>query len=184
MQDFGDGAPTNLNFIIAGVIYPYVKTAEIYRCPADASSENPINGAINYWVSSGIPRVRSMSMNAFVSGGNQYGVVSDNPAAGIVNFTTIASILHPSNTWLLFDENPVTIDDGCAVLAPGAGTWENPPATYHNNAGGISFADGHSIIKRWHDPAILGHKVTGLNVAPQDRGVDLNWLDSQSTYSN
>ena len=26
------------------------------------------------------------------------------------------------------------------------------PASYHNRAGGLSFADGHSEIKRWVDP--------------------------------
>jgi prepilin-type N-terminal cleavage/methylation domain-containing protein len=188
MQDFGDGAPTNLNFIISGVIYPYVKSTDIYRCPADASSENPINGAINPWGGPGIPRVRSMSMNAFVSGGNQYGIVSDNPAAGIVNFPTTTSILHPGNTWLFADESPITIDDGAMINVPGSSSWENPPATYHNDASGMSFADGHSIIKKWKDPAILGHRLgqtVGVNGAtPLDRGVDLNWLLSLTTYSH
>jgi prepilin-type processing-associated H-X9-DG protein len=91
-------------------------------------------------------------------------------------------VTRPAGTWLLWDESPVTIDDGCAANTPGSTTYENPPATYHNNANGMSFADGHAMIKLWHDRAILGHNVTSTSTTPLDGGVDLRWLFSVTTY--
>ena len=33
--------------------------------------------------------------------------------------------------------------------------WWDVPASYHNGAGGLSFADGHAEIKRWRDQGVL-----------------------------
>jgi hypothetical protein len=186
MQDvLQDGAATNVTFIKNGVMYPYVNSVLVYRCPADLSSA--FRGAWLPWGLNGIPRVRSVSMNTWVCSGT--GVASPDPAGDLTQFGKISDIIRPAGTWLLWDESPCSIDDGCAVITPGSSTYENPPATYHNNANGMSFADGHAMIKLWHDPAILGHNVTiygtpltGLNVPPLDGGVDLRWLQAVSTY--
>jgi hypothetical protein len=123
-------------------------------------------------------------MNAFVSGGSTLGVDPDDPSAGIINFTTVAGIKRPVDTFLLWDESPVTIDDGAAIDAPGTTTWENPPATYHLNANGMSFVDTHAIIKQWHDQAILNHNVVSDDTTPKDGGVDLRWVEASMTYTN
>ena len=55
-----------------------------------------------------------------------------------------------SQAFVFIDENPSTVDDSFFVSDPNqVNHWVNAPATYHNNAGGISFADGHAEIKRW-----------------------------------
>jgi len=52
-------------------------------------------------------------------------------------------------------EHPDSINDGWwitevgANLAANPGAWEDLPASYHNRACGISFADGHSEIHKW-----------------------------------
>ena len=178
MQDFNDGAPWAPAFITNALLYPYVKTLKVYKCPADASTAD----AQGYypWGGSGQPRLRSMSMNGFICGDVAVPWTAQ-PGPGEQNFVKTSDIGRPAATWLLFDECPVTIDDGLGALVPGDTTWENPPATYHNNAGGISFADGHVVIKAWRDPAILGHKAY-LNCPPHDGWVDLVCMNSQSTY--
>ena len=61
----------------------------------------------------------------------------------------------PANTWVIMDENPVSINDGSlavsAVAAPGATYLIDYPSGNHERAAGISFADGHSIIHQWKD---------------------------------
>ena len=61
----------------------------------------------------------------------------------------------PSKTWVFMDENPKTINDGSmaisAVAAPGSTYLIDYPSGMHGGAGGISFADGHSIVHKWQD---------------------------------
>lgn len=57
----------------------------------------------------------------------------------------------PANTWVLMDENPVTINDGSLAISAVPGYLVDYPASYHNSAAGISFADGHALIKKWVD---------------------------------
>jgi prepilin-type N-terminal cleavage/methylation domain-containing protein/prepilin-type processing-associated H-X9-DG protein len=175
-----DYSATNIAYIQSGVMYPYVNNVLVYRCPADVSTAQI---GVNYfpWGGAGVPRVRSVSMNTWICSGTDV-AESANPAFDVIQFQKVSDITRPAGTWLLWDESPVTIDDGCAANTPGSTTYENPPATYHNNANGMSFADGHAMIKMWHDRAILGQNVTGNSTTPLDGGVDLRWLFSVTTY--
>src|SRR6185503_2835766 len=62
----------------------------------------------------------------------------------------------PAKAWLLVDEHPDSINDGCffndPLLARPSYRWTDLPASYHNGACGFSFADGHSEIKKWLEP--------------------------------
>ncbi|MBT5480049.1 MAG: hypothetical protein HOK45_13370, partial [Verrucomicrobia bacterium] len=59
----------------------------------------------------------------------------------------------------------------------------NTPASYHNKAATLSFADGHSEIKVWQDPRTfppMSKKDRPLNIAsPSNR--DVLWLQERST---
>lgn len=79
------------------------------------------------------------------------------------------------------DENPTSINDGWFVCDPSSASWVDIPATYHNAANGFAFADGHSEIKRWRDPAILP-RTAAIGVTPRDGGRDLKWLKERTTY--
>ncbi|MGC3956569.1 MAG: hypothetical protein QM813_00910 [Verrucomicrobiota bacterium] len=96
-------------------------------------------------------------------------------------FRKHSTIQKPSEIFVLLDENPGTINDGFFLLQLLASDWTDVPATYHNDANGISFADGHAEIKKWKDTAILGRRVTATGVAPADGGRDLKWLRERST---
>ena len=62
----------------------------------------------------------------------------------------------PANTWVIMDENPYSINDGSmatsAATTASGGYLIDFPSGNHNGAGGIAFADGHSIIHKWLDP--------------------------------
>ena len=67
----------------------------------------------------------------------------------------------PSMAWVLVDEHPDSINDGFFVIDmrgypdPKQAKLPDLPASYHNRAGGLAFADGHSEIKRWRDPRTI-----------------------------
>ena len=91
----------------------------------------------------------------------------------------------PSNTFVILDESRLSINDGYfAVLMD---TYDpmnlqgkmfmDVPATYHNKAGSLSFADGHSEIHRWRD----ARTITAVNWGVQPGNLDLDWLQSKSS---
>jgi type II secretory pathway pseudopilin PulG len=147
-------------YIEAGQIYPYVNSIGAYKCPADVAVP-PANEefGISY------PHVRSVSMNAWVGppavgGGRYWNGSVDGPDIRVFLKETDLSVPGPANTFLLIDENAESINDGYFVedpstLPPPPGKWVDCPASYHNNAAGLSFTDGHTEIRRWTDPVVL-----------------------------
>jgi prepilin-type N-terminal cleavage/methylation domain-containing protein/prepilin-type processing-associated H-X9-DG protein len=151
--NWGSGAPsganTNVQYIQDGALGPYTaRSLGVYKCPADK-----IPSAIG-------PRVRSISMNGFVGdhgGLTMYGVYGLNQYR-IFSKSTDFTRPGPAMTWVFIDEHPDSINDGlfgmrmpAAVTWPAATTWDDVPASYHNGAGGLSFADGHAEIRKWVD---------------------------------
>jgi prepilin-type N-terminal cleavage/methylation domain-containing protein/prepilin-type processing-associated H-X9-DG protein len=148
---------------------PYSKgSAALYKCPADKNKSGPNPG----------PRVRSISMDAALGDGNK--------VAFYPNFffaKKMADVVHPppAMAWVFVDEHPDSINDGCFFNNPlvtgGGSHWSDLPASYHNGAGGLSFADGHAEIKKWIDGTtkvpVTMRDFGGAN-APNGR--DYSWL--------
>ena len=178
--------PTSQNvgyqWIKAGQIYPYVNSTAIYKCPADSSS---VPGRFGLPAS---PHVRSMSINTWLA-----------PIAPYNNNTTVVSYYResqlinpgPVNLWVFMDENPVSINDGSFICEPDVQQWIDCPASYHNGAGGLAFADGHAQIKKWTDATVL-FKWKSPTIQPGNPGfvrlsptqnpdTDLQWLQNAST---
>ena len=63
----------------------------------------------------------------------------------------------PANLWLFIDENPSGINDGSFICDPQIQNWIDYPASYHNGAGGMAFADGHAEIHKWNGPVMNAH---------------------------
>lgn len=122
---------TNNNGLILGALYRFTQSLGIYHCPADLSSTN------------GVPRVRSYSLNGWMGG---------TWVKGQSNYTVFkqeTDIVKPSpaGAWVFIDENERSINDGWfAVDMVGDRGLLDAPATRHNYAYGLSFADGHAEI--------------------------------------
>jgi prepilin-type processing-associated H-X9-DG protein len=56
------------------------------------------------------------------------------------------------------DEQADSINDA-AYFSPTGNRWPDLPASYHNGAGSLAFADGHSEIHKWQS-SVLTRKVT------------------------
>jgi len=158
---------TDLNLVKAGSLYSYVKNVAVYKCVADKSTVKV--GSVDTPVS------RSLSMNAWMNG-NAWNTVD-------ILYKKSTDITRPApvNTWVFIDENPSTINDGYMVCDPENATgWIDLPAHYHIRSGGLSFADGHSEIRKWTDSAIINNK--GLfQAADGPPYTDLKWLQERST---
>jgi len=165
---------TNSTLIMDSLLWKYIGALPTYKCPADRKSRN------DSWSTKGPPSVRSMSMNNWMNPINPWAANKATQPNPVTNFRRLADIRSPVETWVTIDENPVSINDGWFVCDPANAGWVDAPAAYHNNAGGLSFADGHAEIKKWRDPQLLGKK-SGPG-APRDKGVDLNWLKARSTH--
>ena len=136
---------TNTSKLTEGQIGTYVgRNTAIFKCPSDVQS-----GAVG-------TRVRSVSMNGFVG---DYRNLANNIAGqtpGWNRFLKTSDLTRPgpANTWVLLDECPDSINDGffSVRMQPDASAkWTDVPSSTHAGAGGFSFADGHSEIKRWRD---------------------------------
>jgi prepilin-type N-terminal cleavage/methylation domain-containing protein/prepilin-type processing-associated H-X9-DG protein len=121
----------------------FSNTKNVFKCPSD----NRVSAAQRRlgWTE----RVRSISGNIRIGDDSNAWSCRDYP-----EYTRKMSGLTdpgPSQTWVYADEHPDSINDaGCFTPELERGNpWIDIPANYHNGAGGLAFADGHSEIKRW-----------------------------------
>lgn len=125
------------------------KSVRSFKCPADRIRAD--NGA----------RLRSYALNCMV--GNP-GELLDKYNRDFRQFIRSSDFARPSAVFLFLDEHPDTINDGFYMIRLGRYEWSNLPASYHNGAANVAFADGHAETRRW--------SVTGPNgtVRPAVRG--------------
>jgi len=165
------------NFIQAGLIYPYINTINAYICPADHTVTK--FGALSY------PRPRSYSMNCWLSPYPNRDATSifGGQQARIFNKDTDLTQPGSSMTFVFIDENQLSIDDGYFACSPGLPNyWINVSATRHGNAGGLSFADGHSDIKKWTDVNVLNPPTAGgSSFANDPNSGDNAWLEQRES---
>jgi prepilin-type N-terminal cleavage/methylation domain-containing protein/prepilin-type processing-associated H-X9-DG protein len=173
---------TNTALLQAGLIYPYINSLRVYKCPGDATSVKPALLSL--------PTVRSYSMNCWMNPG-QTPDENWNTTLGYTGtareqavYRKQAAIDSPASRFVLLDENPYSINDGFFVCdLANIHYWIDVPASYHNGACGFSFADGHAEIHRWHDGNVLNYRsVANNNQTPQDSSAgDLSWLQQRTT---
>ena len=135
IQDWGTSEEnTNPAYVLSGKIAPYVNNSlRIYKCPADQSMAQ--NG----------PRLRSVSLNSLV-GDPLINPNRFNPAW--LQFLKFTQFPRPANFYVFIEEHPDTINDGYFMNQWDQIKWGNLPASYHDGAANISWADGH--IERHH----------------------------------
>jgi prepilin-type N-terminal cleavage/methylation domain-containing protein len=167
-----NSALSDTNDIINGLLFKFTANSlGIYKCPADRKQIN------------GVDTIRSMSMSGWMN--------NQNPQfLDVKNYTMFkkqTDIIHPSQIWLVMDENPGTINDG--AMFEDQSSYPNEfidiPASYHNKACGISFTDGHSQIRRWSDPVLVNIPYPTAPFVPATPPyTDYNWLISQTQQHN
>ncbi len=166
---------TNYALMMNGQLGPYTKNPNIYHCPADRSM------APGY----SMPRVRSISMDFTVGDKSSNGLHQTTYADRWPNFMKMGDFKHTDMTWVFVDEHSDSINDGfmCVPTADGDTTvWSDVPASYHNEAAGFGFADGHAEIHKWQSPSTLHPVVNNDSWLPLSTGgdtKDIFWVEQR-----
>ena len=159
---------TNVNILRASALNTYLGgNVGVYHCPGD-NRQYGNRGTV----------VRSVSMQSYIGVGWSDGYY-------VYSKTTQMVRPGPVNTFVILDESKWTINDGFFAVPmetydpnqPAAKAWVDIPATFHGNAGSLSFADGHSEIHRWRDARTA---TSGL-FASSPNNVDLDYIQSKAS---
>ena len=172
-------------WIQSGLLYPYLNSISVYRCPAD-NTKVP-RGATAFTSRA----LRTYSMNCWVQPMDApgYNTTIWNGINGYHVYTKLSSMARPgaSRTWVFIEENPWCIDDAFFAVDPRQTTkWYNSPAVLHGHASQMSYGDGHAEARQWSDGSMINEKPTSPNGNTTDwpataGSADLPWLNSVST---
>jgi len=175
-SDAGNATPadqTNRTLLTSSVLNFYLGgNYTVYKCPGDPG------------IYQGTPRVRSVSMNGFIGGlPTSWGWNT-----AYIYFTKLSNMTKPGpvNTFVILDESAQSINDGFFSPSmkgydptmPSQWAFADVPATFHNNAGSFSFADGHSEIHAWRD----GRTATAPLNSASANNVDADWANSKASF--
>ena len=165
LLDYNGGNSDNTNKVYLtdpryAMLAPYtVATAKIYRCPSDKSTVT-IKG-VKY------PRVRSLSLSQAMNSQDDWMSYLTHVKYRVFRKVSDISRMGYSKAYVLLDENADSLNYGDFAVAMNDGVSDaqilmvDVPASYHNNAGTLSFADGHVELHRWLD-ARTRAPVTGV----------------------
>ena len=145
---------TNTENIERGLLFPYNKSTEIYRCPSDMSRVRTTQGRIL-----NLRRTRSYNMSLSINGA-PYSEEKYYPPS----FAKESEIDNPVPSELIFF---VDVHEDCILdshfgipplgwrYAEGPPRWWDLPASRHSQGCNFSFADGHVEHWRWISPKIF-----------------------------
>jgi len=119
-------------------------TPPVYRCPSDRVVSD-IQAALGWQA-----RVRTYSMNAMVGNAGEFskeGTNVNNP--NYRQFFKLSEITQPSRIFLFIEEHPDSINDGYFLNQPPSMKWTDLPASFHEGAANLTYADGHTEMYKW-----------------------------------
>jgi len=165
---------TNTALLMQGTLGQYMgKSITSYKCPGDKTQNvrtYSLNGNLGYDVSTGTD-----GWNA-TDGKYQ-------------QFQKLANIKRPTQIITFIDEHAKFLNDGNFVIYPDGsepsspGLWliGNCPAIYHAEASGMSFADGHSAIKKWKNAVLKLAPIVTSSFNPYPNQSDAGYLAQGAT---
>ena len=163
---------TNVLLLLNARLGPYTKNVGIYKCPADTYL--CVEGGRR------MPRIRSISMNAFVDGSG-----SSSMYPGWRYYKRFADIEFPppASLWVFTEEHPDSINDGWLTAdVTNPFSWVDLPSSLHDGGCSFGFADGHTEMKKWLDKTTLVPvRQMQYNGFPASGGRDTVWMIQRSS---
>jgi prepilin-type N-terminal cleavage/methylation domain-containing protein/prepilin-type processing-associated H-X9-DG protein len=169
---------TNTALIEVGQLFGFIKSVNVYRCPADTLADNRSTPQIT-------SRVRSYSINCYMNGSDIGSSHAGLPAGIYTVNTKISSIRkpQPSLAIVFLEEAQFSIDDGQFGFSPSGlpgngpvNEWYNIPAMEHRGSN-FAFADNHVEFRRWLDPTTKSISTTDYS-DPGPYFRDLRWVQN------
>jgi len=161
------------------LLAPYLKSAEVYKCPADRSLW-PVGGKMVF-------ELRSYALNCYM-GTPPTSVetpLSLNSAYKVYLKTAEVASDSPANRFVFIDVNPASI------CTPGFGVnmtsdvFIHYPSTFHRGMGVVSFVDSHVESHKWSDPRTRKGLPGGAQYIPHNdpspNNKDLVWIRERTT---
>jgi prepilin-type N-terminal cleavage/methylation domain-containing protein/prepilin-type processing-associated H-X9-DG protein len=172
--------PNYDNWIRAGLLYPYIQTIAVYKCPADLST-CPYGASSSFAKDSD----RTYSANCFMGGLQWWG----DHSYKLYKKQTDLHFPGPDSIWYFIEENPASVDDCYFAMDPNnANLWYNSPAVLHGFSSMISYADGHVEVHKWTDGNMINDKnpqnPPGCDVPADPKSSDLAWFFTVTTIKN
>ncbi len=157
-----------------GLLGPYLKNPAVFRCPGDKSQVTVFGRQMN--------RVRTISMNGYMNGINTSWPWH---SPDFFVFRKRSEIIQPAKRFVVIDEREDSINEGFfGVIEDEAGITDWP-ANYHHNAAGLTFADGHSEMRKWQDPRTTPPLASPAGFPVQNElwpdNVDIAWLQERAS---
>ncbi len=155
-----------------GVLFPYNKSVDIYRCPASQAFVHGLGGVL-------VPHCRSYAICVQINCNSG----KSNAFTRVV--TKAAQVRRPSSVFVFGEENQISIDNGAMGTESLAGPnqfW-NPPTARHNSGAGFSFLDGHTELWHWRGTALpaLNAKYNANDSISQRGSASSNPLNPSAT---
>jgi prepilin-type N-terminal cleavage/methylation domain-containing protein/prepilin-type processing-associated H-X9-DG protein len=178
------------------LLVPYGANHAMYHCPAD-HRVGTYQGTDPGRKGSKVPQARDYSMNQGV-GTNPYTPGSKLPVDGPWldgnhsntrggpwwTYGRESDMVDPgpSGVLVLLDEDQDSINDGGWAISAAQPKWIDWPGTYHNNACGFGFGDGHAEIHKWVDyrTKVVNHNVAQKTVS-NPLSQDWIWVVTHAT---
>ncbi len=134
----GDELERKKNGIKEGLLWPYAKNLDLYRCPADLRKIKPPHWAF-----------RSYSVAGGLNG--------EEKEWGGNHITKYSEINNPSLKFVFVAEcDPRSWNKGSWVVShPPKDNWIDPVAIWHNKRSTLGWADGHAEKHRWLDKSTM-----------------------------
>ena len=180
--NYAQSVPDNTNtvYLMQSRLWPYHQSIGVWKCPADKSTSR--HGGKQ------LPRVRSISMNGFL---NPPALQAWQAGYRPIRKLSDVSGKSLSELYVVLDQREDRINNGYFAVDmtgynprnPNATRWVDYPASYHNNAGGVTLADGHAVIKKWIDPRTSVTIRKGVNIpifVSSPKNVDIHGLQHRS----
>jgi len=143
----------------------YIRTPEIYRCPADRDTITI--GSKSY------PRIRDYAMNSYL-GWSQPASGWNSEAYMSFDKTGDFAAARTSDMLLFTDMNPESVCHSAFVVH--TSSYYHVPFAGHNKAGVLAFADGHVERHPWRDPQTLTPRPDLDDHYAGTKNPDLDWL--------
>jgi prepilin-type N-terminal cleavage/methylation domain-containing protein/prepilin-type processing-associated H-X9-DG protein len=174
-------ADTNTVNVQNGYLFPYNRSVDIYRCPADRAPVVTLTGE-----ELDLPRSRSYNMSQSING---LGGRPEGPLWMIPSYDRYGQIRNTADLIVFAEVHEKGILDALFGIPPTGSIWDTAdpmwfdlPANRHNQGCCYTFADGHAERWKWVYPkqfSYLGQNVVKPEEIPDFRrvqgGVRASW---------
>jgi prepilin-type N-terminal cleavage/methylation domain-containing protein/prepilin-type processing-associated H-X9-DG protein len=157
---------------------PYLKSAQVYKCPVDLSTVR-VSGT-------NAPKIRSYALNCYV--GVPAGSLEEpfRMSADVQVFIKSSDLAAntPGERFVFADVNPANLCTPAFGVNMDADVFFHYPSCLHSGAGVVAFADNHVEGHKWKDPRTRKTVPAGQIIAhsdPSPNNQDLKWIRDRTT---